>query len=200
MKDNPNLHHRRSIRLKGHDYGQAGEYFVTIRTHERGNVLGAIQNEKVVLSETGMIAQEEWIRTSAVRPDVELDEFVIMPDHIHGVLVLHDDRKGVQVFVRANSNSPIRESEPSPGRTPIRSPSRTVGAIIRGFKGATTKRVNELFGTPGRPLWQRNYYEHVIRDEKDLDRIREYIRLNPERWDVDDEFAINIMMDPMHAH
>jgi putative transposase len=191
MKYNPHLHHRRSIRLKGHDYTQAGEYFVTIRTHDRGNVLGRIQNENLILSEIGTIVKQEWMKTPEVRSNVDLDEFVIMPNHVHGILVIRDERKGGEAFVRANGNSPIRENKSSQGKTPFRSPSATVGAIVRGFKGATTKRVNELFVTPGRPLWHRNYYEHVVRNEEDLERIREYIRLNPTRWPTDEENPTN---------
>ena len=127
-----------------------------------------------------------------MRLNVQLDEYVIMPNHLHGIIVIHDDRKGVDAFVRANSSSPRRA-------TPFRSPSGTVGAIIRGFKAASTKRVNEMRNTPGKPVWQRNYYEHVVRGEKDLERIRTYIHLNPERWDKGDEFGRNIEMSGYHA-
>ena len=199
MKYNPNLHHRQSICLKGYDYAEAGEYFVTIRTHDRGNVLGRIRNENLILSEVGTIVKEEWMKTPEVRSNVDLDEFVIMPNHVHGILVIRDERKGGEVFVRGNGNSPTRENKSSQGRTPFRSPSATVGAIVRGFKGATTKRVNELFGTPERPLWHRNYYEHVVRSEKDLERIREYIRLNPTRWPTDEENPTNTNLVESHA-
>jgi putative transposase len=199
MKYNPLLHQRRSIRLAGYNYTQHGEYFVTILTHERECMLGSIENEEVMLTEIGKIVNEEWLRTPAVRKNVELDEFVIMPNHVHGIIIIQDDRKGVDAFVGAYGNTPLREIDSPPGKTPFRSPSRTIGAIIRGFKAASTKRINALRRTPGAPVWQRNYYEHVIRDEKDLEGVREYIAMNPSRWDVDDEFAHNIGMDPIHA-
>jgi putative transposase len=188
MRYNSGLHHRSSIRLPGYNYAQAGEYFVTVTTHDRECVLGAIENEEVELSDIGKIVKEEWLRTPIVRPNVELDEFVIMPNHIHGILVIRDERKGAEVPVGANCHSPLRENRSSRGKTPFRSPSKTVGAIVRGFKSAATKRANELRDTPGKSLWQRDYFEHIVRDEKDLERIREYICLNPTRWPIDEEY------------
>ena len=178
---------RRSIRLKGYDYAQSGEYFVTLHTYGREYPLGRIRNEEVILTEAGKIAEEEWLRTPRLRPNVTLDAFAIMPNHIHGIIVIRDERKGVDVSVGANCSSPVRGIDSFPGKTPFRSPSGTVGAIVRGFKAATTKRVNELHKSPGKPLWQRNYYEHVVRDENDLDRVREYIVKNPMRWSIDEE-------------
>ncbi len=191
MKYNPNLHHRRSIRLKSYDYTQAGEYFLTLCIQNRECVLGRIENEEVKLSDFGEIVKEEWLRTALLRSDVELDEFIIMPNHMHAIIALcrgtsRDERKGVPLKERVSRKGELQFA-PTKTSTPFRSPSGTVGAIVRGFKIATTKQVNELRGTPGMRLWQRNYYEHVIRDEKDLERIREYVRLNPTRWPQDEE-------------
>jgi len=130
------------------------------------------------LSNIGKIVQAEWLRTPAIRSNVELDEFVVMPDHFHGIIVLNAERNGEH---GQDSNSG-GELQFAPTRTPFRSPSKTIGAIIRGFKAAATKRANELHKTPGLPLWQRNYYEHIIGDEMELARIREYISLNPAKW------------------
>lgn len=186
MKYNPALHHRRSIRLGGYDYAHAGEYFLTVCTYGHECILAAIENEEVTVTEIGKIVKEEWLRTPAVRPNVQLDEFIVMPNHLHGIVIIKND-----IFVGANGNSPQRgkriDMDPPPRKTPFRSPSGTIGAIVRGFKSAATKRVNELQDTPGKPLWQRDYYEHIVRDERDLERIREYIRLNPTRWPVDEE-------------
>jgi len=196
MKDNPNLHHRRSIRLKGYDYTQAGEYFLTLCTQERACLFGSIQDEVVKLSEFGEIVKEEWLRTALLRPDVELDDFVIMPNHLHGILALcrGTSRRDEKSLVGAYGNTPQRGKG-----IPFRSPSGTVGAIIRGFKAASTKRINGLRCTPGAPVWQRNYYEHVVRSEKDLERIREYIRLNPTRWPQDEENPIKSSKVLNHA-
>jgi putative transposase len=186
MKYNPSLHHRRSIRLRGYDYAQPGEYFITLRTHDLGCVLGTIRNEEMILSEIGTIVKEEWLKTPIIRPNTKVDEFTIMPNHLHGIIVIDEERKGVpqkERIHRMGEQQFAHTIEP----TPFRSPSGTVGAIIRGFKSASTNRINELGNTHGKQFWHRNYYEHVIRDEKDLERIREYIRLNPTRWPLDEE-------------
>ena len=107
-----------------------------------------------------------------MRPGVNLDAFVIMPNHVHGVVVI--PRRGVSQYAPTGSSA-------------FRSPSLTIGAIIRGFKSAATKRVNELRGKPGLPLWQRSYYEHIVRDDEDLGRIRTYITDNPANWAEDRE-------------
>ncbi len=186
MKQNEGLHHRRSIRLKGYDYAQVGEYFLTLCIQNRECLLGKIENEEVKLSAIGEIAGEEWLRTPEIRPNVELDEFVIMPNHLHGIVVIREERKGVSQKEKI-SRGGVLPYAPTTTATPFRSPSGTVGAIIRGFKAASTKRINEMRRTPGAPVWQRNYYEHVIRDENDLDRIREYILMNPAGWTIDEE-------------
>ncbi len=102
---------RRSIRLPGYDYAQTGEYFITIRTHECGCVLGTIRNEEMTLSEIGTIVREEWLRTPLVRPNIELDEFIIMPNHVHGIIVIRDERKGGDVFVRAAGGIRMHRAE-----------------------------------------------------------------------------------------
>jgi putative transposase len=176
MQYDPPRHHRRSIRLRGYDYAQGGMYYVTLTIQDREDILGSAIGDKIELSSFGEIALEEWERTPIVRPEVMLDKFVIMPDHLHGIIVICEERNGVTLslstLVGANRHSPQR-------LTPFRSPSRTLGAIIWGFKGASTKRINAQRGTPGERLWQRNYYEHIIRDEKDYRRIQKYILENP---------------------
>ena len=178
MAFDPLKHHRRSIRLRGYEYSDPGTYYVTLTVQERVQILGHLSGGQVHLSAFGEIVRDEWLRTPMIRPKVELGEFVIMPDHMHGIIVICEERNGVNrslsESVGANCNSPRRE-------TPFRSPSGSLGAIIRGFKGATTKRINEVRRTPGVKVWQRNYYEHIVRDEKDLRRIQHYIRENPLR-------------------
>ena len=169
MGYNPKIHHRRSIRLPGFDYAQPGEYFITLCSYNRLSFFGIVREGVVDLNWIGKTVEKEWTKTSQIRSNVELDAFVVMPDHFHAILRICGRggtlRQGEWRFAPTMS-------------TPFRSPSKTVGSIVRGFKSATTKRVNLERGSPGLPLWQRNYYEHIIRDEADLVRIRDYIRFN----------------------
>ncbi|HUF53481.1 MAG TPA: transposase [Dehalococcoidia bacterium] len=193
---------RRSIRLPGYDYRQSGAYYVTICTHGR---------ECVFSDETLAAAvKRAWrVVASASGP---LDEFVVMPNHVHGVIWIaesgtsvgvqqqyrwySDERRGTagMVYQMAHGGvaAPLR---PEPRLTPATTAAfafakrpveaGSLSAIVRTFKSASAKRINRLAGTPGAPLWQRNYYEHVVRDEDDLRRIREYIRDNPAKWAED---------------
>jgi REP element-mobilizing transposase RayT len=175
MRYHPDIHHRRSVRLKDYDYSQAGAYFITICTKNRECLFGSIVNGEMLLSEWGMIVKNEWLRTSIIRPNIVVDEFVLMPNHLHGILVIVDtDCRGtlqraptVEQFGKPTSNS--------------------IPTIIRLFKSTTTKQINELRKTPGEPLWQRNYYEHIIRNGRELERIREYVINNPLKWSLDIE-------------
>jgi putative transposase len=186
MRYDPEKHARRSIRLKGWDYSQPSWYYVTICTHHRACLLGVVVQDEMRLSEIGEITREEWLRTPLIRPEVVLDEWVIMPNHLHGIIILRDDRNGDHT-VGANGDSPQRARSQTTSTMPFRSPSRTIGAIVRGFKSAVTKRANVFGNRPGTPLWQRNYYEHIVRDEDDLFRIRMYIRSNPLKWALDEK-------------
>ena len=176
MEYNPDKHHRRSIRLRGYDYGQVGAYFVTICTHKRACLFGQVVDGTVQLNAFGQIVKSEWINTLSVRPQVGLDEYVVMPNHIHGILVTVNTGRGVLQYAPTARQG-----------APFVSPSQTIGAIVRGFKSIATKRINALRHTPGMPVWQRNYYEEIIRDEHDLARIRQYIQDNPSKWPEDVE-------------
>ena len=193
-----NLHKRRSVRLQDYDYSLPGEYFITICTYNHECLFGEIVGEEMRLNKVGEIVQEEWLRTGEIREDVELDSFVVMPNHVHGIIVLTE-------HVGANCNSPqekhINNSSNNGAYidTPLRktkfhSPSGTIGAIIRGFKSASTKRINILRNSLRTPIWQRNYYEHIIRDDKDLDNVREYITNNPFKWLSEKEIPNNLMV------
>lgn len=153
MKLDPARHHRRSIRLKGYDYSKPGAYFVTVRTKDRESLLGEVADGQMVRNEIGEIVQEEWFGTSEMRANVNLDEMILMPNHLHGILVILEERNGVRP-VGANRDSPQPDIHFPQRTTPFRSPSGTIGAIIRGFKGASTKRVNVFRMTPGVPVWQ----------------------------------------------
>jgi len=171
MRYDAEKHHRRSIRLRGYDYAQAGAYFVTICTQNRECLFGEIVDGQVALNVPGEVVAEEWLRSARIRGEIELDAFVVMPNHLHGIVVIRD--------VGAHGRAPL----PSPPHRPPRS----LGSFVAGFKSVSTKRINAIRGTPGVPVWQRNYREHVIRDDHDLGRVRRYIAENPLRWDEDPE-------------
>ena len=177
-----NLHHRKSIRLKEYDYSSLGEYFVTMCTYQRECLFGEIVNDEMILNPLGLIVQEEWLRTQVIRFEIELDEFVIMPNHLHGIIIVKDDP---QIMVGTHGRASLRgiyRQDASLRRQP-----RSLGSIIAGFKSAATKRINEERNMPRSPVWQSRFYEHVIRNEKDLNNVREYIINNPMQWHVDDE-------------
>ncbi|MBN2485939.1 MAG: transposase [Bacteroidales bacterium] len=180
MTYNPQKHHRRSIRLKGYDYSQAGLYFITICTHNRACLFGKIENSKMILNECGQIANNEWEKTPEIRNNVELGDFIIMPNHIHII---------IRLLGRGELHSPNNPNKlHSPNKqgvcdTPLRSPSQTIGAIVRGYKSSITKQLG-LLGFNGK-LWQRNYHEHIIRNEQSYMKISEYIINNPANWDND---------------
>jgi REP element-mobilizing transposase RayT len=178
----PDLLHRRSIRLRDYDYTQGGAYFLTVCVHDRACLLGEIVNGDIRLSAYGEIVDHEWQRTPSLRPQVSLDLYVIMPNHFHAILVITD---AAPDSVGAYCNTPLQKPPLTPSHQPLQFPSQTVGAIVRGFKAAVTKQVNLLRRTPGLPFWQRNYWEHVIRDDADLARLRPYIEQNPGKWAED---------------
>jgi putative transposase len=182
LSTDPDCHRRRSIRLRDYDYAQAGAYFVTVCTHDRACLLGDIIDGTMRLSAYGEIVDHGWQRTPSLRSQVDLDVYVIMPNHFHAIFVITDVSPD---SVGAYCNTPLQKPAPPPSPPKLRSPSQTVGAIVRGFKAATTKQVNILRETPGVPFWQRNYWEHVIRDEADLARLRDYIVGNPGKWAED---------------
>jgi REP element-mobilizing transposase RayT len=159
---------RKSIRLKEYDYTNPNWYYVTICTNKKNCVFGNVDNGKLVLNKLGKVANEEWLKTNAIRLNIKLDYYIIMPNHIHGIIII--ESRGVMLY------APTKE---------FKSPSQTLGAVIRGFKSSVTKRANQMNSTNGKKLWQRNYYEHIIRNEHDLYRIRKYIQLNPLKWELD---------------
>jgi len=181
MRSNPERCYRRSIRLPKYDYGRPGAYFLTVCTHERRCLFGQITDGEMRLNHLGRIAFDEWLRTGEMRPRIRLDAFVVMPNHIHGIIVITDD------FCRGTlQRAPTTRRAPTIERFG-RPTSDTIPTMIRLFKSATTKRINQLRSTPGAVVWQRNYYEHVIRNEADWHHIRNYIQANPVRWLEDRE-------------
>lgn len=195
MPYDPQRHHRRSIRLPGYDYTQAGRYFITIVTHERACLFGEVVNGAMRLNAWGEIVRAEWFQTAVVRPYVVLDpdEFVVMPNHVHGIIwIVGDDGGGVGGGCRGAAPLRPYDGDGNPpqrpgGVIPNNVVAGSLGAIVRAYKSAVAKRINALRGTPGAPVWQRNYHEHIIRNEEEWQRIWRYIQHNPARWEADRE-------------
>lgn len=194
MSTNSNLPNRQSIRLKNYDYSQDGSYFITLVTQDRIHLFGKIEDGKMILNSVGKIVEEEWIKTIQLRTNIALGEFVIMPDHMHMIITItaQMEKKEDKEWIHSNPKSP----------------SQTIGAIIRGFKGASTKKINLFLNSTGESpfaptsespfapnlsqfattefyknkIFQRNYYEHIIRNQNDYNRIEQYILDNPKNW------------------
>lgn len=194
---------RRSIRLPDYDYSQPGAYFITICTHQKQPLFGTIADELVTLSRYGIIAQQCWLNLPRLFPQIELDEFVFMPNHMHGVIIINcrgeafpdritEESMHIEPSYRVAPGFTNPAGNASPGRVPHGTQSGSVGAIIQNYKSSTTRRINAIRKTPGGILWQRNYYEHIIRNQHSLEEIREYIQANPSVW-LRDKY--NVEMD-----
>lgn len=206
-KFDPQKHHRRSIRLKGFDYSSEGAYYVTIVAQGRECLFGEIVDGEMRLNEYGEIVQKWWDEIPIHFPNVELGVFVIMPNHVHGIIYIIEERRGEVLSPRDNPNANNlndtnqggkmlpndipninnRDAGKLGGETPpLRKP--TLGQIVAYFKYQSTKEMNRI-ETPNAitRFWQRNYYEHIIRNEKELQQKTDYILDNPSRWDEDDE-------------
>jgi REP element-mobilizing transposase RayT len=164
---------RQSTRLRGYDYTQCGAYFVTICAWKRRSLFGEVVNGEMHSNALGDVVAEAWLAIPMHFRAVELDTYTVMPNHAHGIVVI-----AVAAQHAAPSHPPSPPFAVAPG---------SLGAIVRSFKSAVTKRANEIGIRFAPQLWQRNYYEHVIRNDDSLGRIREYIAANPARWELDAE-------------
>ena len=183
-----NLPNRQSTRLKTYDYSLEGSYFITIVTQDRLHLFGKIENSQMILNTVGKIVEQEWKNSIQLRSNISLGEFIIMPDHMHMILTIDH---------QISNDKESKEWEHSNPK----SPSQTIGAIIRGFKGACTKKINLFYNSTGElqftptdelqfaptefyknKIWQRNYYDHIIRNQADYNRIEQYIIDNPQNW------------------
>ncbi len=216
-------HTRKSIRYKGYNYAGSGLYFITICIYKRELLFGEIMNFEMNLNNIGNLVKNEWLLSESIREELTLDEFIIMPNHLHGIVkfIMQDDFKGRLVednaltydsSVGAQGIAPLPGCHPTLGLdkqahsgaplpshsmlrldkqahsgAPLRRLPKSLGSFIAGFKATSTKSVNVERGKPGYPLWQRNYYEHIIRNEDELYKIRDYIRGNPMKWEYDEE-------------
>lgn len=204
MKSKSNFPRRRAMRLPGYDYTQPGAYFVTICAQHRKCLFGTITDGKMQLNEIGQIVIDCWNHIPQHFPSVELYEYVIMPNHIHGIIawgIPKPEDPHPPKIVGAGSPRPSQTATPfentknvgarSPRPSPNNPnrineiPSPSLGKIIAYFKYQSTKHINRRYRTPGTRLWQRNYHDHIIRDDPDLQRLREYIQINPMKWELD---------------
>jgi putative transposase len=200
-KYNPQIHHRRSIRLKGYDYSQAGLYFITICCQDRKYRFGKIENGEMILNELGTIAYNEWTKLVERFTNFELDVFQIMPNHMHGIILLNNvagvdtltqlvQPQGlVPTYAIAQNGSITDCDDIGTGASPAPT-NATIGEIIGAYKSLVFngclkiyKSKNDLMGK----LWQRNYYEHIIRNAKSYENISNYIINNPAKW-AEDKF------------
>jgi REP element-mobilizing transposase RayT len=171
MQYDPDHHHRRSIRLQSYDYTQAGAYFLTISVQNNAAHFGTIRDEAMELNSAGEMIADWWLRLPSKFPSLSLDTFVVMPNHFHGIITL----QGATTIAAEESGS---------------KPAVSLGQVVQWFKTMTTNAYIRAVHTQGwapfeRRLWQRNYYEHIIRDDADLARIRAYIANNPQQWQAD---------------
>jgi putative transposase len=198
---NPYIHHRRSIRLKGYDYSQPGAYFVTICTHHHeclfGEIVGAVLfgggflggcsepaptvdiGPHMELNAYGEIVQFTWYDLVNHVSGIELGEFVIMPNHIHGIIAILD-HVGADLVGAGSEAWFLRSTAPT-----VATKKYNLPEIVRQFKTYSARRINEQRGRRGEPVWQRNYWEHIIRDEKSYHEIATYILNNPVNWEMD---------------
>ncbi|MDJ0798285.1 MAG: transposase [Calothrix sp. MO_167.B12] len=221
MKYNLYIHNRQSIRLREYDYSQPGAYFITICTQHKECNLGELINGEIQFTVRGMIASVFWLEISHHFPNVELDQFILMPNHIHGIIFIEDKNiaetstmggetptmggetpiMGGETPIMGGETPPLRKGKtptmgevsstmggetPSGGETPpLRKGKTTLGQIVAYYKYRTTKIINQIDETPGQRIWQRNFYDRIIRTEKALHIMRQYIATNPQRWNKD---------------
>ncbi len=197
---NPDIHHRRSIRLRNYEYSRGGAYFVTVCVHGRECLFGGIRDGVMVLNEAGIAVQDILAGLPERFPNVSLDDFTIMPNHFHGIIQIHDvgagsPRPDYKIGYMENGGETLGHQDKGVmtaghqdkgGETPPL-PKPTLGQVIGYFKYQSTKQINIIRDNPGVPVWQRNYYERVIRNDAELAGIREYIRHNPQQWPDDEE-------------
>jgi putative transposase len=176
------LHHRRSLRLRGYDYASPGAYFVTVCARDRSCLFGEVLNGAMICNALGGVVADAWDALTDHYPRLTLDAFVVMPNHVHGIMIIRQatrpDRRGDACVAPTTADANPRPAGPARG---------SVGAIVGSLKSAAAQHINGLRGTPGARIWQRGYYERIIRNEGELNRIRQYVAGNPRHWPEDAE-------------
>ena len=190
---------RLTVRVRGHDYAGRATYFVTLVTENRECLFGQVIDGKMYLNELGHIVREEWLRSPQIRSELDLDRWIVMPNHLHGIVCFMTDRdpqwqgappRAPTTSMKTSTSCRLQGrcrgdrsvALPSENR-PNGLPAKSLGSFIAGFKLMTTIRINKVRGTPGIPVWQRNYDEHIIDNDAELQRVRRYIEDNPRNWD-----------------
>jgi REP element-mobilizing transposase RayT len=169
-------HHRRSIRLPGYDYSQPGAYFITVVTWQRQCLFGVIREGHLHLNDAGRVVWDVWHALPARYPQITIGAAVVMPNHFHGIIEIHD--------IGAIHELPLRDELPQQRSEPRR---MTIPLVVGYFKMNTARRINQILASEGVPVWQRNYYEHIIRNDEEHNHIHLYITGNVDLWDPDDE-------------
>ena len=186
MNPNHSSPHRKKLRIPNFDYSQPGAYFVTIVTQDRKTLFGQIVDGEMVTNDIGKMVEEVWIAIPNHFPNVELGKFVIMPNHIHGIISITAGATHAVPFIGSDNVGATHASPlPRVSKGPVPG---SVAAIIGSFKSAASKKYRKSANNPGGNLWQRNYYEHIIRNEQDYQAIYDYILANPMNWEKDEEF------------
>ncbi|MBL7995054.1 transposase [bacterium] len=186
---------RKSIRLPGYDYSNPGAYFVTICVKDHTHLFGSIHNSVMRENEFAKIVRECWNDLPNHYPSVKLDAFVIMPNHIHGIIIILDDDHGVGAGLGVDVGAGFKPA-PTTNTTNTNTPKRHgLSEIIRALKTFSARRINEIRKSPGVSVWQRNFYEHIIRNESALYQIRKYINANPANWQLHNENSISDELD-----
>lgn len=171
MNDGSVSRRRNSNRLQGYDYSLPGAYFVTLVAKDRQPLFGELAGERVVLNRVGRIVREEWDVTARMRREIRIDQSVVMPNHFHAIVFIDDLRSGEQ-----NEQG---EAVGAHGRAPLHRRPRSLGSLVAAYKAATTRRIRDMTKNPDLVVWQRNYYDRIVRNQTELDSIREYILYNP---------------------
>jgi putative transposase len=166
MKIDPHKFHRRSMRLKGYDYSLPGAYFVTIVTYKRECLFGEVVSDVMQLNRFGNITVEAWLDLPVHYPQVTQEAFVVMPNHVHGIIIINDSRGRSETY-------------------PYKNVSYGLSEIVRAFKSFSARRINQLRNMPEVAVWQRFYYDHIIRGDQELRNIWEYIQTNAQQWQED---------------
>jgi REP element-mobilizing transposase RayT len=180
--DSQSPRRRGSLRLPQYDYSEPNAYFFTICAFKKQNILGKIVEERLFLSKAGETVWDVWESLGTRFPTVELDAFIVMPNHVHGIVKITSDEVGAIHELPLQTNGC---DDPEEER--IRRRKMMLPKLIGYLKMNSSKRINQLRGTAGSRVWQRNYYEHIIRTEKALNRLRKYIIENPIKWSDDPE-------------
>ena len=192
MKYNTKKHHRRSIRLKHYDYSLPASYFITICTHNRECLFGSINDGEMMMNEFGYIIEYKWQRIPTHFTHIQLDAFQILPNHVHGIIFINDIVGAKHSHKKTKYDSKIITKNASPlppqysSSHPIVTKPGSLSAIMQNFSSITTRKINQIRQTPGIKVWQRNYFDRIIRHEKELNCIRQYIIENPIQWNSDD--------------